>query len=92
MEPFYIYPSIEPDDYQTVDSELVFGVDSGRQCVSISLESDGILEDTEELQVSLTSEETSVILDPDKAIVSILDTDGEMMFYIPVILLPHVHA
>ena len=66
----------EPDDYQAVDSELVFGFDSVRQCVSISLGNDGVLEDIEELQVSLASEETAVILDPEKAIISILDIDG----------------
>ena len=82
----FVYFSTEPDDYQANNSELVFSSDSGRHCVSISLESDGILEDTEEFQVSLASEETSVVLDPDKAIVSILDTDGKMVFYIPVIL------
>ena len=67
----------EPDDYQTIDSELVFGFDSERQCVSISLGDDGVLENTEELQISLSSEETAVILDPEKAVVSILDTDGK---------------
>ena len=59
----------------------MFGVDSRRQCVSISLENDGILEDTEKLQVSLASGETAVMLDPKKAFVSILDTNGSMVIW-----------
>ena len=67
----------EPDDYQAINSELMFGLDTARLCVSVSLDSDGILEDTEELQLTLASQETAVILDPEKAVVSILDTDGK---------------
>ena len=55
----------------------MFGFDTERLCVSVSLGSDGILEDTEELQLSLASEEAAVILDPEKAVVTILDTDGK---------------
>ena len=67
----------EPDDYEAIDTELMFGFDIERQCVSISLVSDGVLEDTEEVQISLTSEETAVVLDPEKAVISILDNDGK---------------
>ena len=81
---YFLFPT-EPDDYQAIDSELVFGFDSARQCVSISLDDDGVLEATEELQISLTSEETAVILDPERAVVSILDTDGKIN-YCPYIL------
>ena len=71
----------EPDDYQAIDSELVFGFDTERLCVSVNLGSDGILEDTEELQLSLASEEAAVILDPEKAVITILDTDGKYYIF-----------
>ena len=72
----------EPNDYQAVNSELVFDSDNERQCISVSLENDGVLENIEELQVSLTSDDEDVVLDPVKAIVSVLDTDGNTnIFY-----------
>ena len=41
---------------------------------------DGILEEIEELQLSLTSGDEAVILDQDKAVISILDIDGDVKF------------
>ena len=76
---FFLIPT-EPNDYQAINSELVFDSDNERQCISISLENDGVLENIEELQVSLTSDEEAVILEPDKAVISILDTDGNKKF------------
>ena len=67
----------EPEDYEALSSELTFDSDQDRACVSIRLEDDDALENTEELQVSLTTEEEPVILNPDMAVVSILDIDGE---------------
>ena len=72
----------EPDDYQAVNSEFVFDSDNERQCISISLENDGVLENIEELQVSLTSDEEAVILEPDNTVISILDTDGSKKFFL----------
>ena len=39
---------------------------------------DDLLEPREELQVSLTTEEEFVEVNPDVAVVSVLDTDGEI--------------
>ena len=44
----------------------------------ISLVDDDVLEGREELQVSLTTGEEFVELNPDMAVVSVMDTDGEI--------------
>ena len=66
----------EPDDYEAVNSELTFESTRDRVCVTIVIEDDDLLENTEEFQLMLTTNEDQVILDPDAAVVSISDTDG----------------
>ena len=66
----------EPDDYEAVNSELTFDSARNRVCVTIVIEDDDLLENTEEFQLMLTTNEDQVILDPDAAVVSISDTDG----------------
>ena len=66
----------DPDDYEAVDSELTFDSTRARACVTIVIQDDDLLENTEEFQLSLTTNEDEVILDPVEAIVSITDTDG----------------
>ena len=66
----------EPDDYEAVNSELTFESTRDRVCVTIVIEDDDLLENTEEFQLMLTTNEDQVILDPDAAFVSISDTDG----------------
>jgi hypothetical protein len=63
-------------DYTAVTAELTFDPDRSRECVSIVLVDDSLLEPTEEFQVSLTTDEEQVIISPKRAVVSILDTDG----------------
>ena len=63
-------------DYVGISTELTFNPDRSRECVSIMLVSDSLLETTEELQVSLTTDEDQVTLNPDKTVISILDTNG----------------
>ena len=46
--------------------------------MSIMLVNDSLLETTEELQVSLTADEDQVTLNPDKTVLSILDTNGNI--------------
>ena len=63
-------------DYTAITAELTFDPDNSRGCVSIELVDDSLLEPTEEFQVSLTTDEEQVIVSPERAVVSILDTDG----------------
>ena len=72
-----LYPYLtDPVDYIAITAELIFNPERTRDCISINLVNDGLLETTEELEVSLTTDEEQVILNPDRAVVSILDTDG----------------
>ena len=66
----------DPLDYTAVTTELTFDSDRSRECVSIRLANDNLLESTEEFEVSLSTDEEQVIVNPQKAVVSILDTDG----------------
>ena len=66
------------DDYETVSTELSFDSVSDRSCIEVNLIDDNVLEGREELQVSLSSEEEFVDLNPATAVVSVADTDGEM--------------
>ena len=63
-------------DYVGISTELTFNPERSRECASIMLVNDSLLETTEELQVSLTTDEDQVTLSLDKAVVSILDTNG----------------
>jgi hypothetical protein len=45
-----------------------------------------LLEPTEEFQVSLTTDEEQVIISPERAVVSILDTDGIIWLSVVIIL------
>ena len=63
-------------DYTAVTTELTFDPDNSRGCVSIGLVNDSLLEPSEEFEVSLTTDEEQVTVDPDRAVVTILDTDG----------------
>ena len=72
-----------PLDYTAVTTELTFNSERSRECVSIRLVNDSLLEPTEEFEVSLTSDEEQVILNLERAVVSILDTDGMIMFMSP---------
>ena len=65
-----------PLDYTAVTNELTFNSERSRECVSIRLVNDSLLEPTENFEISLTSDEEQVILNPERAVVSILDTDG----------------
>ena len=66
----------EPLDYIAITAELTFDPNNSRACVSIGLVDDSLLELTEEFQVSLSTDEEQVIVSPERAVVSIIDTDG----------------
>ena len=65
-----------PVDYEALSSKLTFESTRDRVCVTIVIEDDDLLENTEEFQLLLMTTEDQVILDPDAAVVSISNTDG----------------
>ena len=71
------YSTLAPQDYTTVSTVLTFSVGSDRQCVNITVENDGELENEEQFTVTLTTADSSVSLNPDAADVLIDDSDCE---------------
>ena len=83
----------DPDDYEAVNAKLTFNSTRSRACVTVVIEDDDLLENTEEFQLSLTSDEDQVILDPDSTVVSITDTDGmSAVMYISSLLNPLLNS
>ena len=66
----------EPDDFTTVRSPLMFDSESNIMCVVIPLSRDDLLEQAETFEAVLSSEDLYVILTPDVAAITILDTNG----------------
>ena len=72
------FSSTAPDDYSSLTAELTFDPANDKHCVMISLVDDDVLEGREELQLSLLTGEEFVELNPDMAVVLVMDTDGEI--------------
>ena len=74
-----MYP--HSDDYVSVNQTLTLvpGDPVPRVCVNFTILNDDIFEDAETFRVSLSSEDPSVDIAPDRdtAIVTIFDTDGK---------------
>ena len=62
-------------DYSDVTVELTFDENTTEACVDISIIDDDIVEDTEDFSVTLATDDSAVMLEPDSAIVNILDQD-----------------
>ena len=66
------------EDYSPLSVMLSFNQDTSVQCVDISLTNDDTLENVEQFVVLLESEDgVPVILSPERAVVMIIDDDGE---------------
>ena len=64
-----------PTDYQTISETLTFDRQTNRTCRNITIEDDAIEEPSEFFNVTLTTDDISVILDPRIATVMIIDDD-----------------
>ena len=65
-----------------MSTTIVFEFESNKACIFIQLSPDNLLEQTEDLEVVLSSDDPYVILTPDIATISILDTNGIFFGYI----------
>ena len=63
-------------DYSDVTVELTFDENTIEACVDISITDDDIVEDTEDFNATLATDDSAVMLEPDSAIVNILDQDS----------------
>lgn len=75
----------DPDDYDEENETLIFGPDQTRQCVNITVEDDGLLEGLETLDVILLNNPSFIVLDPDRAVIRVIDDDGEMKLHYMII-------
>ena len=67
---------LAPDDYTAVNVLLVFSETSTKKCVNISINADRLHEAPEMFSVNLTTDDSSVILDPQSAPVNIIDSNS----------------
>ena len=60
--------------------DFTFGPSTSRLCVNVSLTDDDLLKMKEIFTLGLTSDDPSVMLQPDRAVVEINDTDCELSY------------
>lgn len=68
-----------PMDYDGLPINVTF--DSCRKCVNLTIEDDSVLEKTETFSITLTTNDSQLTLEPDKADVSISDSEGLTNFF-----------
>ena len=75
----YVICSAAPTDYTGTIEDLTFDGSTNRNCVTVTITDDDILEDTENFIGTLTTTDSSVTLTPDRAQVNIFEDsiDGE---------------
>ena len=66
-----------PGDYNAVSRILTFSPSMSRQCVDFTGREDGIVEPNENFTVTLTTTGDDVVLDPDVAVVTIVEGVGK---------------
>ena len=69
----YPHTPVAPGDYTATIVALFFDHDSTRRCVNVPIVTDSIMEDPEYFCGNLDTFDASVLLDPDKANVTIID-------------------
>ena len=72
--------SVAPGDFQSLMDQLTFNSGSGlqRDCATITVGSDTILEDDESFSVVLTTTDPDVTISPNTAVVTITDDDSKL--------------
>ena len=68
--------SIAQSDYVAVEIEVPFSPGSTRECFNVNLLPDNIVEETEQLRLSLVQTEERMSFDPQTTIVNIFDRGG----------------
>ena len=73
--------STAPSDFLLLTNQLTFNPGSGlqRDCATITVVSDTILEDDESFSVVLTTTDPDVTIDPNTAVVTLTNDDGKYM-------------
>ena len=67
---------VAPDDYTAISEDLTFSATEIRICRDVTSVEDDILEDDEDLMLTLSTDDLSTILEPSEATVTILDDDS----------------
>ena len=67
---------IAPDDYTAISEDLTFSATEMRICRDVTSVEDDILEDDEDLILTLSTDDPSIVLGPSEATVTILDDDS----------------
>ena len=72
---------LAPDDYTAVSVPLTFSESNTMECVNISINADALDEVSEMFSVNLDTDDSSVILDPQSAPVTIIDSNGTLVYW-----------
>ena len=75
---FSISITIDGTDYTDTTVTLIFGATISTQMAIVSLVDDNVVEDTEFINLALTSVENAVMFSPVTARIEIKDTDSEL--------------
>ena len=67
---------VAPDDYTAISEDLTFSATEIRICRDVTSVEDDILENNEELMLTLSTDDLSIVLGPSEAAVTILDDDS----------------
>ena len=67
---------ISPADYDGLPATVTFD-SCGRKCVNIAITNDLVIEKTEMFPITLTTNDSQLILEPKRADISIFDNEGQ---------------
>ena len=77
---YFLPTSLVGIDYNNLNITLMFGATISTQMVTIPVLIDNVVEDTEFINLTLTSEDSAVMLNPAAARINIKDIDSELTF------------
>ena len=75
----YVVWFTDGEDYDAVSVELVFNATVSRSCGEIPITDDPLVEPPESFNVTISTGDPPVILDPPTSIVTIVDNDGMLV-------------
>ena len=77
---YFLPTSLAGIDYNDLNITLMFGATISTQMVTVPVLIDNVVEDTEFINVTLTSEDSAVVLNPAATRINIKDIDSELTF------------
>ena len=88
---------LAPGDYTAATVVLTFTPMESRVCYNVSIGNDVVYEGPEDFEVGLRSNDSLINLSPDRALITIVDDDGNNLFLVTIFIIMqltlwHVHT